>query len=276
MKITILSRSSKSYSTQSLTEVAKKRNHEVRMINPLKCYMNINAKKASIYYMREIISDVDAVIPQIKTSIDFSIAIVRQFEMMNVYSVNSSLAISRVKNRLEYLQLLAKKGIRIPITGFTHSMKFIDDLIQMVGGPPLVVLEGSQELEMVVSETKAASSVIQAFHGLKINLLVQELIKKFTDEDIRCFVVGSEVIAAIKCKTQESENITPVERAIAIKAAKVIGLNIASIDLIRSNNGPVILRANSNLCFEGIKKNISKNIAEKVIMFIEKNVKKAN
>jgi len=288
MKIGILSRKSELYSTRRLLEAGNKRGHDTRVINPLKCYMNITSHKPSIHYKGEKLEGYDAIIPRIGASITFyGTAVVRQFEMMDVYCLNESVAISRSRDKLRSFQLLARRGIGLPVTGFAHSTQFTDDLINLVGGSPLVVklLEGTQGIGVVLAETnKAAQSVIEAFRGLKANILVQEFIKESEATDIRCFVVGGKVIAAMMRKGKKGEfrsnlhrggkgsliRITPEERSTATRAAKIMGLNVAGVDLLRSNHGSVIMEVNSSPGLEGIEKATGKNIADMVIEYIEK------
>ena len=247
MKIGILSRKPELYSTHRLVEAGQERGHEVHVINPLKCYMNITSHKPSIHYKGERLEGFDAIIPRIGASITFyGTAVVRQFEMMNVYCVNESVAISRSRDKLRSLQLLARRGIGLPVTGFAHSTQFTDDLINIVGGAPLVVklLEGTQGIGVVLAETtQAAQSVIEAFKGLKANILVQEFIKESEGTDIRCFVIGQKVVATMIRKGKKGEfrsnlhrggkgdvvRITPEERSTAIRAAKIMGLNVAGV-----------------------------------------------
>lgn len=289
MKIAVLSRNTKLYSTQRLVEAAEKRGHVVHVIDPLKCYMNIASHNPSIHYRGDSLAGFDAIIPRIGASITFyGTAVVRQFEMMGVYSVNESMAITRSRDKLRSLQLLARKGIGLPVTGFAHSTQYTDDLIQMVGGTPLVLklLQGTQGIGVVLAETKkAAESVIEAFRGLKAHLLVQEYIKESKATDIRCFVIGPKVIASMKRTGKEGEfrsnihrggraeliKITPEERSTATRAASIMGLNIAGVDLMRSNHGPVVLEVNSSPGLEGIEKATGKDIAGYIIDFIEKN-----
>src|SRR6056297_1749140 len=244
MNIVILSRNPKLYSTQSLIKAGEARGHEVRVIDPLRCYMTIVSQRPTVHYKGEEITGVDAVIPRIGASVTYyGTAALRQFEMMGVYSVNESVAITRSRDKLRSLQLLARKGIGLPVTGFAHSTQYTDDLINMVGGAPLVIklLEGTQGIGVVLAETdKAASSVIEAFRGLKEQILVQEFIKEAKGADIRCFVVGGKVVAAMKRQGKEGEfrsnlhrggsaslvRITPEERSTAVRSAKIMGLNV--------------------------------------------------
>lgn len=291
MKIGILSRNPELYSTRRLVEAAKERGHSIMVINPLRCYMNITSHHPAIHYKGEKLEGLDAIIPRIGASITFyGTAVVRQFEMMGVYSINESVAISRSRDKLRSLQLLARKGIGLPVTGFAHSTKFTDDLIDMVGGAPLVVkmIEGTQGVGVVLAETQqAAQSVIQAFRSLKANILVQEFIKESSGTDIRCWVIGSKVVAAMLRKGPEGEfrsnlhrggkastvKITPEERSTAVRAAQIMGLRVAGVDLLRSNHGPVIMEVNSSPGLEGIEKATGKDVAGMVIAHIEKNAK---
>ena len=291
MKIAILSRGANLYSTRRLAEA---RGHEVQILDTLHCYMNINSLDSSIHYKGEELDDFDAVIPRIGASITFyGTAVLRQFEMMGVYPLNESVAISRSRDKLRSMQLMARKGIGLPITGFAHSPDDIPDLIKMVGGAPLVIklLEGTQGIGVVLAETrKAAESVIEAFMGLKANIMVQEYIKEAGGADIRCFVVGDRVVAAMKRQAAEGEfrsnlhrggsasivRITPEERATAVRAARTMGLNVAGVDILRSNHGPVVMEVNSSPGIEGIETSTGIDVASKIIIFIEKNARANN
>ena len=294
MKIAILSRQRNIYSTRRLVEEAKNRGHEVRVIDTLRCYMNVATAKPSIHYKGKKLSHFDAIIPRIGASITFyGAAVVRQFEMMGIFSVNNSIAITRSRDKLRALQLLSRKGIGMPITGFAHSPDDIDDLIDMVGGPPLVIklLEGTQGVGVVLAETKqAAESVIQAFLELQSHIMVQEYIEESKGADIRCFVVDGKVIATMQRQAKEGDfrsnlhrggfarvvKITPEERSTAIHAAKIMGLKVAGVDLLRSARGPLVLEVNSSPGLEGIEKATGKNIASMIIEFIEKNADKTS
>ena len=289
MKIAILSRNSKLYSTRRLIQAAEERDHEVRVLDPLRCYMNITSSRPSIHYRGESLTGYDAVIPRIGASVTFyGTAVLRQFEMMGVYPLNESVAISRSRDKLRSLQLLARKSIGLPVTGFANSPDDIQDLIGMVGGAPLVIklLEGTQGIGVVLAETeKAAESVIEAFMGLKANILTQEFIKEAGGADIRCFVVGDKVVAAMKRQGKEGEfrsnlhrggsaalvRITPEERSTAVRAAKTMGLSVAGVDLLRSNHGPVVMEVNSSPGLEGIESATQRDIAGMIIDFIERN-----
>lgn len=291
MKIAILSRNAKLYSTRRLVEAAEARGHEVRVIDALRCYMNITSHHPEIHYKGEVLTGFDAVIPRIGASITFyGTAVLRQFEMMGVYPVNESVAISRSRDKLRSLQLLSKHGVGLPVTSFAHSPDDIEDLLNIVGGAPAVikVLEGTQGIGVVLAETKqAAKSVIQAFMGLKEHILVQEFIKEAGGSDIRCLVVGGKVVAAMKRQGQEGEfrsnlhrggtasltRISPEERATALRAAKIMGLNVCGVDLLRSAHGPVVMEVNSSPGLEGIEAASGKDIAGMIIEFIEKTAK---
>lgn len=291
MKIAILSRNSKLYSTRRLIEAAEARGHEVHVLDVLRCYMNITSLKPEVHYKGEVLTGYDAVIPRIGASVTFyGTAVLRQFEMMSVYPLNESVAISRSRDKLRALQLLSRKGIGLPVTGFAHRPDDVDDLIKMVGGAPLVIklLEGTQGIGVVLAETeKAAESVIEAFLGMNANILVQEFIKEAGGADIRCFVVGDKVVAAMRRQGKEGEfrsnlhrggsanliRITPEERSAAVRAAKTMGLNVCGVDLLRSNHGPVIMEVNSSPGLEGIEKATGKDVATMIISFIENNAK---
>lgn len=292
MKIAILSRKLDLYSTKRLVEAAKNKGHHADVVDTLRCYMNITSSKPTIHYKGAVLSHYDAVIPRIGASVTFyGAAVVRQLEMMNVFCVNHSVAITRARDKLRSLQLLAKKGIGLPITGFAHSLDEIKDLIKMVGGPPLVIkfLEGTQGIGVVLVDTaKAARSVIEAFLGLKVNILVQEYIKEAAGADIRCLVVGGKVVAAMKRQAKSEEfrsnlhrggiatsvDITPEERTMAIRSAQIIGLNVAGVDLLRSDRGPLIMEVNASPGLEGIEKATGQDVATAIINFIEENIKK--
>ena len=291
MKIGILSRNPKLYSTRRLVEAAEQRGHEVRVLDHLRCYMNITSLRPSIHYKGEDLNDFDAVIPRIGASVTFyGTAVLRQFEMMGVYPLNESVAITRSRDKLRSLQLLARKGIGLPVTGFAHSPDDIQDMLEMVGGAPAVIklLEGTQGIGVVLTETKkAAESVIEAFMGLNANILIQEFIKEAGGADLRCFVVGGRVVAAIKRQGKEGEfrsnihrggsatlvKLTPEERSTAIRAAKAMGLNVCGVDILRSNHGPLVMEVNSSPGLEGIESTTQKDVAGMIIEFIAKNAK---
>ena len=290
MKIAILSRNPKLYSTRRLVEAAQQKGHETRVLDVLRCYMNITSHRPSIHYRGEELTGFDAVIPRIGASVTFyGTAVLRQFEMMGVFPLNESVAITRSRDKLRSLQLLSRKGIGLPVTGFAHKPDDIQDLIKMVNGAPLVIklLEGTQGIGVVLAETqKAAESVVEAFMGLKANILVQEFIAEAGGADVRCLVVGDKVIAAMKRQGKEGEfrsnlhrggsaslvRITPEERATAVRAAVTMGLNVAGVDLLRSNHGAVVMEVNSSPGLEGIETATEKDIAGMIIDYIEKRI----
>jgi ribosomal protein S6--L-glutamate ligase len=289
MKIAILSRNAKLYSTRRLVEAAEQRGHEARVIDVLRCYMNITSLRPSIHYRGENLTGFDAVIPRIGASVTFyGTAVLRQFEMMGVYPLNESVAVTRSRDKLRSLQLLARKGIGLPVTGFAHSPDDIQDMLTMVGGAPAVIklLEGTQGIGVVLAETnQAAESVIEAFMGLRANILIQEFIKEAGGSDIRCLVVGGKVVAAMKRQGKEGEfrsnlhrggsatlvKLTPEERSTATRAASIMGLNVCGVDILRSNHGPVVMEVNSSPGLEGIEAASDKDIAGQIIAFLEKN-----
>lgn len=291
MKIAILSHGKNLYSTRRLEEVAVSRNHDVRVISYLRCYMNITAKKPSIHYKGEMLEPFDAVIPRIAAKRTFyGTAVVRQFETMGTYCINPSIAITRSRDKLRSQQLLAMKGIDMPTTGFAHESSDIDDLIALVGGAPLVIklIEGTQGVGVVLAENKkAAESVVQTLMGLNANMVLQEFIKEANGSDIRCFVVGDKVIASMKRTAEPGEfranvhqggqvapvKITKHEREVVVKAAKIMGLQMAGVDLLRSDRGPLILEINSSPGLEGIESATGIDIAEKIIQHIERTAR---
>ncbi|MGB6977446.1 MAG: 30S ribosomal protein S6--L-glutamate ligase [Gammaproteobacteria bacterium] len=291
MRIAILSLRPKLYSTCRLVEAAQQRGHQVEVINSLHCYMNITSHRPSVHYQGKALLQYDAVIPRIGASITFyGAAVVRQFEMMGVFCVNSSIAITRSRDKLRALQLLSRKGLGLPITGYAHSPEDIHHLIKMVGGAPLLIklLEGTQGIGVILADsTKAAKSVAEAFFGLRTNFLLQEYIQEAHGADIRCFVVDGEVVAAMRRQAHPNEfrsnihrggkasfiEITAEERQTAEQAAKVMGLNVAGVDLLRSQRGPLVLEVNSSPGLEGIETVTNEDIAGKIIKFIETHAK---
>jgi len=289
MKMAILSRKSSLYSTSRLKEAGEKRGHTMQVIDYLRCYMNITSHRPQVIYQGKPIDDIDAIIPRIGASKTFyGTAVVRQFEMMGVLTTNDSQAISRSRDKLRCLQLLARKGIGLPVTGFAHSTKDIEGLIDIVGGAPLVIklLEGTQGIGVVLAETQqAAKSVIEAFRGLDANILVQEFIKEAGGMDIRCFVIGDKVIASMKRQgapgefrsnihrggSAEKIRLTPEERSTAVRAAKATGLRVAGVDILRSNHGPVVMEVNSSPGLEGIEQATGIDVADRIIEFMEKS-----
>jgi len=288
MKIALLSRNRRLYSSRRIIEAAEERGHEVVVIDVLRAYMNIAAHKPSISYRGEAVEGVNAVIPRIGASVTaYGTAVLRQFEMMGVVSLNESVAISRSRDKLRSLQLLSRKGIGMPLTGYAHKPDDIKDVIKMVGGAPLVIklLQGTQGIGVVLAETqKAAESVIEGFMGVKADILIQEFIKEAGGSDIRCFVIDGKVAAAMKRQGAPGEfrsnlhrggsssliRITPEERSTAVRAARIMGLNVAGVDLLRSNHGPVVMEVNSSPGLEGIEGATGKDIASMIIANLEK------
>jgi ribosomal protein S6--L-glutamate ligase len=290
VNLIILSRNPALYSTDALVQAAIARGHSVRVVDYLRCYMNITSSKPRIYLEGEELK-ADAIIPRIAVQhTAYGNAVVRQFEMMGVLTLNDSVAISRSRDKLRSLQLLAKKGIGLPVTGFAHSIDATTELISMCGGAPLVVklLQGTQGMGVVLAETKkAAESVIEAFKEVRADILVQEYIAESKGADIRCIVLGKKVIAAMERQGMDGEfrsnlhrggkakkiSITAEERKTAIKAAKVMGLNLAGVDLLRSNRGPLVIEVNSSPGLEGIENATNKNCADAIIQFLENSLK---
>lgn len=291
MKIVILSRKRDLYSTRRLAEAAERRGHDVRVVDPLRCYMNLKAGRPTIYFKGEDLSGFDAVIPRIGASVTFyGTAVVRQFEMMGVYCLNESQAITRARDKLRTTQLLSREGIGLPVTGFAHSPDDTDGLISLIGEPPLIIklLEGTQGKGVVLAETrKAAESVIDAFRNLDAYFLVQEFISEAAGSDLRCLVVGDKVVAAMMRQAKDGEfrsNLHRGGRAVqvplsedecqaALRAAEIVGLDVAGVDLIRGKRGPLVLEVNSSPGLEGIEKSTSLDVAGMIIEHIEKNAK---
>jgi len=292
LRIGVLASNPELYSNKRIMEAGEMRGHEMHFLNIKECYMKLDATKPEIHYRGgKILNEFDAIIPRIRPSITFyGCALTRQFEALKVYCLNSSTAITQSRDKLFSLQLLLNHGVEIPTTGFANSPLDTDDLIKMVGGPPLIVklLEGTQGKGVVIAETKkAAESVINAFKSLNANILVQEFIKEANGKDIRCFVIDGKVVAAIQREALPGEfraNIhlggtasiikpTAEEKRIAIKAAKAMDLKVAGVDIIRSSKGPLLLEVNSSPGLEGIENATNKDIAGEMIKAIEKNFK---
>jgi len=291
MRIAILSRNPKLYSTTRLKIAGQEHGHQVDIIDTMHCYMDITSSRPSVRYKGKPLPYYDAVIPRIGASVTFyGTSVVRQFEMMGTYSINESVAISRSRDKLRSLQLLSRKGIGMPRTGFANRPDKIDDLIKNVGGAPLVIklLEGTQGIGVVLADTqKAAESIIEAFMGLNANILVQEYIKEAGGADIRCLVVGGKVIAAMKRQAAPGEfrsnlhrggsaslvRLSPAERKTAVDAAKTMGLSMCGVDILRANSGPVVMEVNSSPGLEGIENATGKDVAGMIIEFIAKTAK---
>jgi len=291
MKIALMARNPKLYSHKRLIEAAESRGHEIEVIDTMKVYVHIASHRPEMYYRGAKVEGFDAVIPRIGASVTFfGTAVLRQFEMMGVYPLNESVAISRSRDKLRSHQLLARKGIGLPVTVFAHSTSRADEIVDMLGGAPVIIklLEGTQGIGVVLGETPgAAKSMIQAFGGLKANILVQEFIKEAGSSDIRCLVVGEKVVASMKRQGAEGDfrsnlhrggsaltvKITPEERSVAVRAAQVMGLNVCGVDMLRSNHGPVVMEVNSSPGLEGLEKATGKDVAGEIITFLEKNAK---
>ncbi len=289
MKIALLARNPNLYSHKRLVEAAETRGHEIQVVDTLKVVMNVATHKPVMTYLGEALTGFDAVIPRIGASITFfGTAVLRQFEVMGVYPLNESVAISRSRDKLRSLQLLARKGVGLPVTAFAHMSAKPEEIIDMVGGAPVVIklLEGTQGIGVVLGETEtAAESMIQAFGGLRANILVQEFIKEAGGTDIRCLVIGDKVVAAMKRTGKEGDfrsnlhrggsakmvKITPEERSTAVRSAKIMGLNVAGVDLLRANHGPVVMEVNSSPGLEGVEAASGIDVAGKIIEYIEKN-----
>lgn len=289
MKIAMLARNAKLYSHQRLKQAAEDRGHELDIIDTLRCYMNIASRRPEIYYNGEKLTGYDAVIPRIGASITFyGMAVLRQFEMMGVYPLNESVAIGRSRDKLRSMQLMARDGIGLPVTTFAHDAKQTEEVLKLAGDAPLVIklLEGTQGLGVVLADTnRSAKSVFEAFRATNTNILIQEFIKEAGGTDIRAIVVGGKVIAAMKRTGAEGEfrsnlhrggsaqvvKLSVEERAIAIRAAKSLGLNACGVDMLRANHGPVIMEVNSSPGLEGVEKATGLDIAGKMIEFLEKN-----
>ena len=290
----MLARNPRLYSHKRLVEAAETRGHELRILNTLRCTMNITSHRPSILYNGETLTGFDAVIPRIGASIThYGLAVLRQFEMMGVWPLNESVAVGRSRDKLRSMQIFAKHGLGLPVTAFAHDPKQTDEVLKIVGGAPAVIklLEGTQGIGVVLGETNnSAKSVIEAFRGLNVNILVQEFIKEAGSSDIRIFVVGGKVVAAMMRTGAEGDfrsnlhrggsakmvKITPEERSTAIRAAKVMGLNVAGVDILRANHGPVIMEVNSSPGLEGIEAATGKDVAGQIIEFIEAKAKKGN
>ena len=290
LKIAILSQKGGLYSTRRIKEAGEQRGHQVDVIDYLRCYMDISPSRSRVIYAGRDLSDYDAIIPRIGATYTFyGTAVVRQFEMMGVFTANESQAITRSRDKLRCLQLLSREGIGLPVTGFAHSTKDIEGLINVVGGAPLVVklIEGTQGVGVILAETqKAAEAVIEAFRTLDANILVQEFIEEAQGVDVRCFVVGDEVVAAMERMAPPGEfrsnlhrggtarktEITPDERDTALRAARAMGLRVAGVDILRSNEGPMVMEVNSSPGLEGIEAATGVNVAGKIIEYIEQNI----
>jgi ribosomal protein S6--L-glutamate ligase len=292
LKIGLLASNSSLYSNKRIIEAGEQRGHKMFFLNAQQCYMKMDADTPEIHYRGgTVLNDLDAIIPRIKPSMTFyGCALIRQFDSIGTFIQNPAASISQSRDKLFSSQLFSKNGIQIPTTGFANSPLETKELIEMVNGAPLIIklLESTQGKGVVLAETnKAAESVINAFKSLKTNILVQEFIKEADGKDLRCFVIDGKVVASIERVAVKGEfranihqggtanvvKITPEERKLAIKAAKVLNLDVAGVDLIRSNKGPLLLEVNSSPGLEGIEKATGKDIARIMISAIEKKLK---
>lgn len=292
MKLAILSTGPKLYSTQRLVEAAQQRGHQVEVINHTKCDILIEKKNPTVIYRGKRLDYLDAVIPRIGASVTFyGSAVVRQFEMMKIFTATESQALIRSRDKLRSLQILSRAGLGLPKTAFTNFSRNPEELVDMVGGAPVVIklLEGTQGLGVVLAENKkAALSVLDAFHNLRARVIVQEFIREAKGADIRAFVVDGEVVGAMRRQAKEGEfrsnlhrggkaeliKLTKTEERTAIKAAEVLGLAIAGVDMLQSRRGPLIIEVNSSPGLQGIEGATGVDIAGKIIEYVERNVEK--
>ena len=286
MKIAMLARNAKLYTHKRLKAAAEERGHTLDIINTLRCYMNIASHRPEVYYNGEKLVGYDAVIPRIGASITFyGTAVLRQFEMQGVYPLNESVGIGRSRDKLRSMQLLARDGIGLPVTTFAHDPKQTEEVLDLAGGAPVVIklLEGTQGIGVVLADTKrSAKSVVEAFRGAGVNILVQEFIKEAGGTDIRAIVIGGKVVAAMKRTgaagdfrsnlhrggTAEVIKLSPEERLTAIRSAKAMGLNVCGVDMLRGNHGPVVMEVNSSPGLEGVEAATGLDIASKIIEYI--------
>lgn len=290
MKIVVLSRNPNLYSTKRLIEAIDQRGHEGRVIDHLKCDIVMDDKGPSIFYIGERLTDIDAIIPRIGASVTFyGTAVVRQFEMMKVFSALDSLAITRSRDKLRSLQILSRSGVGMPKTAFTNYSKEENKVLKHIGDAPIVIklLEGTQGLGVVLAETnKAAKSIVEAFESLKTRVILQQFIAEAGGADIRAFIVNGEVVGAMKRQGKEGEfrsnlhrggqasviKLSRAEKATALKATKSMGLAIAGVDMLQSKTGPMVLEVNSSPGLEGIEKATGVDIAGKIVEYIEQSV----
>lgn len=291
MKIAMLARNAELYTHRRLKEAAEQRGHTLDIINTLRCYMNIASRRPEVYYNGEKLVGYDAVIPRIGASVTFyGMAVLRQFEMQGVFPLNESVGIGRSRDKLRSMQLLARDGIGLPVTTFAHDPRQTEEVLKLAGGAPVVIklLEGTQGIGVVLADTdRSAKSVVEAFRGAGVNILLQEFIKEAGGTDIRAIVIGGKVVAAMKRTGAEGEfrsnlhrggsaqliKLSPEERSTAIRSAKAMGLNVCGVDMLRANHGPVVMEVNSSPGLEGVEKATGLDIAGKIIEYIEKNAK---
>lgn len=291
MKIAILATNPNLYSHQRLIEAGTNAGHQIKVINPLYCYLNVAAHPTIHYRDGKVLPDFDAIIPRIGASNTFyGTAVLRHLETMGMYALNESIAISRSRDKFRAMQLLVRKGVPLPRTGFAQIATNAEDLIEIVGGVPLVIklLEGAQGKGVILADNQqSAVSIINAFRHMKANILVQEFISESFGTDIRCFVVGNKVVAAMKRQAKPGEfranvhqggngskvRLTAEEKHLAVKAAKTMGLSVAGVDLVRSKQGPLVLEINSSPGLECIEKSTGVDIAAKIIQYVEQHAK---
>lgn len=287
----MLARSPGLYSHKRICEAAQARGHEIQVVNTLRCYMNITSRRPELHYNGKALEGFDAVIPRIGASVTYyGLAVLRQFEMMGVWPLNESVAIGRSRDKLRSMQLLARAGIGLPVTAFAHDPRQAAEVVKLVGGAPVIIklIEGTQGIGVVLGETESsARSVIEAFRGASVNILVQEFIREANGADIRVFVIGGKAVASMQRKgagdefrsnlhrggTATAIKITPQERTTAIRAAKILGLNVCGVDMLRSDHGPVVLEVNSSPGLEGVEKATGCDIADALVAFMERNAK---
>lgn len=291
MKIGILSRDANLYSTRRLVEACQRGGHQVDVIDHLKCDILIEKEEPRIYYIDHYLEGYDAIVPRVGASVTFyGTAVVRQFEMMGVFTVVKSRGLTDSRDKLRSLQLLSKSGIGMPKTVFTNYSKNVESIIESAGGVPVVIklLEGTQGLGVVLADgKKAATSVLEAFNGLKARVIVQEFIKESGGADIRAFVVDGKVVGAMKRQGKAGEfrsnlhrggsaeiiELTEEEEQTAIKSAKALNLGVAGVDMLQSKRGALVLEVNSSPGIEGIERATHYDIAGEIIQYIERNVK---
>ncbi len=289
MKIALLARNPNLYTHRRICEAAEARGHEIEVINTLRVSINLGSSRPMLYHRLRSLADFDVVIPRIGASITaYGLAVLRQFEVMGVYPLNESVAIGRSRDKLRSLQLLTRRGIGLPVTAYTNDPKQAEDVIDLVGGPPVVIklIEGTQGIGVVLGETmQSAKSVIEAFQGAKVNILVQEFVKEAGGMDIRALVIGERVVAAMKRQgplgdfrsnlhrggSAEAVKITPAERACAVKAARTLGLNVCGVDMLRSSRGPLVMEVNSSPGIEGLERASGVDVASLMIGFLERH-----
>jgi ribosomal protein S6--L-glutamate ligase len=287
----MLARNPGLYSHRRICEAAKARGHDIQVVNTLRCYMNITSRRPELHYNGRQLEGFDAVIPRIGASVTYyGLAVLRQFEMMGVWPLNESVAIGRSRDKLRSMQLLARAGIGLPVTAFAHDPKQTAEVLKLVGGAPVVIklIEGTQGIGVVLGETESsAKSVIEAFRGANVNILVQEFIAEARGTDIRAFVIGGKVAAAMQRTgsgddfrsnlhrggVAEAVKISPRERATAQRAAKILGLNVCGVDMLRSSHGPVVMEVNSSPGLEGIEQSTGCDMAGAIIDFVERNAR---